>query len=99
MSERNVLRLDINDLSDFQKELHLSKDPNENIKSRFSCNIDKYAWSTHTKVKMVHTAGDGEVTYIASKKFDVLFKSEIHIHTLPIKVKAKYRNKIQICFP
>lgn len=99
MSERNVLKLDIKDLSDFQKELYLSRDPNESIKSRFSCRIDKYAWSTHTKVKMVHTTEDDEVTYISSKKFDTLFKSEMHIRLLPIKVKAKYKGKIQICLP
>lgn len=100
MSERNVLKLDIDSITEFQKELHYSKDPNNNqVKSRFSCVIDKYAWSTHSKAKMIHTADDGEVVYTASKKFDVLFKSEIHINLFPIKVKGKYKGKIQICYP
>jgi len=102
MSERNVLKLDINGLTEFQKELHYSKDPNDKedkVKSRFSCSIDKYAWCTHTKAKMTHSAEEGEVIYTASKKFDVLFKSELHINLLPIKVKEKWRSRFQICYP
>src|SRR5665648_160216 len=100
MSERNVLKLDINGLTEFQKELHYSKDPNDKndkVKSRFSCSIDKYAWCTHTKAKMTHSAEEGEVIYTASKKFDVLFRSETHINLLPIKVKEKWRNSVEIC--
>ncbi len=105
MSERNVLKLDINGLTLFQKELHYpdkDRDPNEEsnrVNSRFSCTIEKNAWSTHTKAKMPHSAEEGEVIYTASKKFDVLFKSEIHINLLPIKVKDKYKKRIQICYP
>jgi hypothetical protein len=101
MTERNVLKLDIESITDFQKELHETNSTNseDRIKSRFSCAIDKYSWSTHTKAKMTHIVEDGEVSYIASKKFDVLFKTELHMTTLPIKVKLKYRNKVQICLP
>ena len=102
MSERNVLKLDINGLTEFQKELHYSKDPNDKkdkVKSRFSCSIDKYAWCTHTKAKMTHSAEEGEVIYTASKKFDVLFKTESHINLLPIKVKEKWKNRFEICYP
>ena len=69
------------------------------VNSRFSCKIEKNAWSTHTKVKMPHTAEGNEVIYVASKKFDVLFKTEMHINLLPIKVKDKYKKRIQICYP
>ena len=129
MSERNVLKLDINSITLFQKELHypdesrtqnelqliqnsqlpdevkgflinqVSNDPNNKVNSRFTCTIEKNAWSTHTKAKMPHSAEEGEVIYTASKKFDVLFKSEIHINLLPIKVKDKYKKWIQICYP
>ncbi len=105
MSERNVLKLDIDGLTSFQKELHYpdpNKDPADplnQVNSRFSCDIEKNAWSTHTKVKMTHSAEEGEVVYTASKKFDVLFGSEIHINLIPIKVKEKYRKRIQICYP
>ena len=81
MSERNVLKLDINGLTTFQKELHYpdpNKDPSDTfnkVNSRFSCDIEKNAWSTHTKVKMTHSAEEGEVVYTNSKKFDVLFLS------------------------
>lgn len=99
MSERNVLKLDINGLTEFQKELHETNNPTETVKSRFACVIDKYAWSTHTKSKMIQSAEEGEVIYTASKKFDVLFRTETHITLLPIKIKEKYRSNIQICYP
>jgi len=105
MSERNVLKLDINGLTLFQKELHYSDasvdptDPKNQVNSRFSCTVEKNAWSTHTKVKMIHSAEEGEVIYTASKKFDVLFGSEMHINLIPIKVTEKWRNTVQICYP
>jgi len=128
MSERNVLKLDIESLTLFQKELHypdegkierelnaiknsgfsdeiknilleIMGNSSNNAKSRFSCTVEKNAWSTHTKVKMPHTAEKEEVIYTASKKYDVLFKSEIHQELLPIKVKDQYKKSIQICYP
>ena len=128
MSERNVLKLDINSLTPFQKELHYPEGNPENeiksvqslnipdelrklfieqisssaknkVNSRFSCVIEKNAWSTHTKCRMAHTAEGNDVIYTASKKFDVLFKSEMHINLIPIKVKDKYKKHIQICYP
>ena len=105
MSESNVLKLDINSITDFQEELHqpnLGSDPNDKknqIKSRFSCTIKKNAWSAHNKVKMSFTAEKSEVIYTSSKKYDVLFGSEMHISLLHIKVKEDYKNKIEICYP
>ena len=107
MSERNVLKLDINGLTDFQKEFHKPNSPNpdpnnnkiEEINSRFSCTIEKYEWSAHTKAKMTHSAEEGEVIYTASKKFDVIFKTSFHIHLVPIAVTEKYRSSIEICYP
>ena len=81
MSERNVLKLDINGLTDFQKELHYpdnhasDKKP-KHINSIFSCIIQKNAWSAHAKAKMNHVKGeDGNVIYTASGKFDVIFNT------------------------
>lgn len=106
MSEENVLKLEINSITDFQKELHYSKDPKDNqdqVNSRFICTLDKYAWCAHTKVKMrprsEHNEEGEEVIYTASKKFDVLFKSEVHINLLPIKVNDKFKSRIEICYP
>lgn len=103
MGEREILKLDINSLPDFQKELHFtnSTDVKDRVYSRFTYMIEKYSWSIHNKVKMFHTlsqnVGD-EVVYTASKKFDVLFKSELHIPLLPIKVRKEYKDIIQICY-
>ena len=100
-----ILRLDVNDLSEFQKELHSSNstDPDDVVYSRFTCVIEKYAWSIHDKVKMAYSILDDkdgyQVIYTASKKFDVLFKTEMSIPLLAIRVKDKYKSNVQICYP
>lgn len=105
MSESNVLKLDINSLTRFQKELHEPdenkdlRDPKNQVNSRFSCNVEKNAWATHTKVKLTHNAEEGQVVYTASKKFDVIFGAELIINLPPIKVKDRYKKRIQICYP
>jgi hypothetical protein len=105
MSESNVLKLDIDSLTEFQKELHEPipgsdpKDPKNHIKSRFSCHVEKSAWSAHTKSKMSYSVEEGEVIYTSSKKYDVLFGSELSIKLLPIKVKEGCKDTVQICYP
>jgi len=99
MNERNVLKLDANKLKHYQKDLHEGSINAPEVESRFSCRIEKQAWSSHMKVKMSHSAEEGEVIYTASKKFDNLFKCEMHIHLLPVKVKDQYKNFIEICYP
>lgn len=99
MSERNVLKLDQTNLKEFQKKLHRGTPENPNINSRFSYAIQKYGWSSHTKVKMSHTAEEGEVVYTASKKYDFLLKCEMIHKLFSIKVKDGYKNRVQICFP
>ena len=100
-----ILRLDINDLSAFQKELHLTKsdNPNDVVFSRFTCTIEKYALSIHDKVKMAYSILDDkdgyQIIYTANKKFDVLFKTEMAIPLLAIKVKDKHQSNVQICYP
>jgi hypothetical protein len=106
MSERNVLKLDIDSLTKFQEELHLPNpnNINEKVNSRFICVLEKNAWSAHTKAKMVHTkvhSGDsdeGEIIYTASKKFDVIFKTSFHINLIPIKVKDDWKDRVEICY-
>ena len=109
MSEsRNILKLDIGSITDFQKDMHLPaptdpNDPNaklEKIDSRFSAIFEKTSWSSHTKVAMSRKEGEmNKVQYTASKKFDFLFKSELRTVAPAIKVREEYGNKVQICWP
>ena len=94
MSELNVLKQEIDSLSEYQKELHAG-----DLNTRFSCDVDKYSWSTHIKVKMAHTVENDEVVYTASKKYDVLLGAEMNIQLLRIRVKDKLKNLVRICYP
>ena len=101
MSETNVLKLDINSLTDFQKDLY-EAGPDESLETRFACDVEKISWSTRTKRRMTtHTVQDdeGEVVYMASKKYDSLLSTELHINLIHIKVKDKYKKRVQICYP
>lgn len=105
---RNVLKLDLDSLSGFQKSLHLpeniinesGQEKQEEIDSRFSIVFDKTSWSTHAKVAMSRSDGEmGKVVYTANKKYDFLFKCEMRTTFLGAKVKDKYKHNTQICLP
>lgn len=100
MSGRNVLKLDRDSISSFQKELYNADKNNPLIGSRFSLDIEKSSQSNHMKVKLDQVPGrEGQIVYTASKKFDSLFKLEAHIPLFPIHVKEKFAKTVSICYP
>lgn len=109
MNELKVLNKDIDSITDFQKSLYnnstsdninlTSDNETDDVNTRFSCAVEKYGWSSHTKLKMVHTIENDEIVYTASKNYDVLFDAEIHIQLLNISVKDDYNNLVRICYP
>lgn len=106
---RNVLKIDLDSLSGFQKILHLpsniinndsNQENHEEIDSRFSVIFDKTSWSTHAKVAMSRSDGEmGKVVFTANKKYDFLFNCEMRTVFPELKVKEKFCSTTQICWP
>ena len=100
-SDKNVLKLEKDKISEFQKELHfqnMSKN-DEPINSRFSAIYEKTSWSIHKKVLMPRTTGkQNEIIYTCNKKYDYLTKSELHTTLPTVRVHEKYKKNVQICW-
>lgn len=94
-----TLKLDISNISNYQKELHFPKNKDEEVGTRFSLDVDKRSQAVHIKEKMEQIpVKEGEVIYIASKKHDSLLKVAAHIQLLPIRVKEQYKNSVSISY-
>ena len=96
---KEIIKLEKQNIAGFQKEMYLPKDDKEKIETRFSLDFTKRAQGNHIKVKLEQIpVKEGEVKYIASKKFDSLLKVAAHITLLPIKVKEEYKKTVTICY-
>lgn len=100
MSGKNVLKLDRDSITKFQKELYNGDKNNPLIGTRFSVDVEKRAQGNHIKVKLDQVPGsEGQIVYTASKKFDSLFKLQAYIPLAPIRVKEQFSKTVQICYP
>jgi hypothetical protein len=107
------LKLDLDSLDGFQRELHITdkelrgdkSEDTEEITSRFSAIFKKTTWSSHGKIPMDVSVSEGKgkdnekiFTFTSSRKFDFLFKSEVKTYTPELKVKPEYKEAVQICW-
>ena len=97
--------------SDLQKQLYFPN-INEELTSRHSYDLSKRSFSSHRKVKMDYlidennnnndennNENNNEITYIVSKKFDSLINCEMITQLPSVKVKDKYKDSVEICYP
>lgn len=99
MAARNVLKMDKDSISEFQKDMYNGTKDAPDIGTRYSLDFEKRAQSNHIKVKLDQVAGkEGEIIYTVSKKFDVLFGLSAFVKLFPIRVKDAYTNSISICY-
>ena len=96
---KQTLKLDRDNITKYQKELHFPNNKNKSVGTRFSLDIECRSQGSHMKEKLVQVpVKEGEITYTASKKFDFLLKLESHVNLIPIKVKEQYKNTVSICY-
>ena len=104
-----IADLDLRQMTPFQSELHYPpKNADKNsqdstVRTPFFHKFDRVSWSTQLPQKMPVTFnqdGESEVcTYEADDKFDYLLNS-YHMQPLPaLRVREKYKDKYQICWP
>lgn len=99
MNNRNLLKLESDSISEFQKQLYNSQNDRDKIGFRFGLDIDRMSQTSHCKSKMEQIPSkDGEIIYTASNKFDFLMKVEAHIQLPKIEVKPEYADTVQICY-
>jgi len=82
--------------NEIQKEMYLPKNKTESVGTRFSMDLDKRSYANHIKEKLTVTSNNEEITYTASQQYDNLLSVTAFINLFSIKVKDKYKKKIQI---
>lgn len=89
----------IDEVKDVLIEL-ADKNNSNQINSRFSHDMQKYAWGVHSKEVLKSYLGNNkdEIIYEVSSKYDTLFATEMHITLLPIRVKEEKRKTVEICY-
>ena len=96
---KQTLKLDRENISKYQKELHFPNNKNKTVGTRFSLDVEPRSQGSHMKEKLVQVpVKEGEVTYTASKKFDSLLKLEAHVNLIPVRVKEQYKSSVSICY-
>ena len=106
LSLHEVAKTDLANISDFQKELHYPKPPingkrdeGDLVRTPFYRKFEKVTWSTQLPGKMAHSENSGKSIFTADPKFDYLNGSYLFLPVPAIRVRARYRERIQICWP
>ena len=99
MTSHQILSLDQEAITDFQKEMYNGTQEHPKVGVRFSLDFEKRTQNNHIKVKLDQVpSSEGQVVYTASAKYDVLFGLSAHIQLPTIRVKESLADKIEICY-
>lgn len=98
----NVCKLDINTMTDFQRELHFPPDgaKESKISSVFSYQIQLSSWGTHIPVRMDCTTNSENHEFNVDPNFDYLMSTTFRQKIPPIVLNDKYKSRgYEICWP
>jgi hypothetical protein len=98
MSGPNVLKIDRDSITLWQKDLCTSNKKDEEIGTRFYNTLEKMGLSSKMDIKLEAIPKEGEVVYTSSKKFDFLHSLKAVIKLNHLKVQDKYKNKVRIAY-
>lgn len=95
----SILKVDMETLHQFQKELHQTKDEKEEITSNFVRVFRKTTYYSHIKDKLHATTIGDNLVFDANNTFDYLSYTELW-QTIPaLRVAKGFEDKIQIAWP
>jgi hypothetical protein len=94
----SVAKLELESITDFQREIHLNKEKDEGISSIFYHEFRKSTWYTHIHARLKCTADDENLEFMANTTFHYL-KYTYMVTELPeIRVKPQYEGQYKICW-
>lgn len=91
-------KLDLLSLTDFQKEIHMTDNVNENIISTFYRSFIKSTWYTTIPLKLQCTMDGDELIYTVNNSFHFLMYSYMTFQLPQIKIKNEYKGKVRIAW-
>lgn len=93
-----VAKEELYSLTDFQREIHVTSDPSENIISNFYKVFIKSTWYSSTPMKLKCTTEGEEVVYTVNDSFHFLIYSYMRFVTPTVSVKQEYKGKVRIAW-
>lgn len=95
----SVAKLDLESLKEFQNELHLAENEDEEITSNFYREFRKTTWYTHMPVRLKATANENQIVYSVNNTFHWLRYVYMRQHFPALRVKKEFEGRIMICWP
>src|SRR5438270_1548625 len=96
-----IAKLDLDTISQFQRELHDESPSGEGdgVTSNFLREFRKTTWYTHLPAKLKCNVDGNDLVYTANNTFHYLMYTYMRQFFPALRVKEKYRDRIQICWP
>lgn len=89
-------RTELDSLTDFQREIHLTKDMNEHIISGFHRVFYKCTWHVTIPAKLKCAEDGDEVSYVVNNSFHFLAYSYMRFVSPPVSVKQEFKGKVRM---
>lgn len=93
-----IAKEELNSLTDFQKEIHITSDLSEEIVSNFYKTFTKSTWYSSLPMKLKCTPDGEEVVYPVNNSFHFLMYSYMRFVLPAIKVKQEFRGRVRIAW-
>lgn len=94
----NAARVDIESITDFQKDLYFPDDTDTKFDSYFTPAPSHMTWSTHVPNKFKCSTENEYYIFTPDMKFHYLMYTVLRQKLPYIRVKKQYRDKVQICW-
>jgi hypothetical protein len=93
-----IAKVDLETLTDFQKELHITNNPTEEIMTVFIKTQEKTTWHSRVPMKLSSNETNGVITYTANNTFDRIEYVDLICDIPALQVKKEFKDTIRICW-
>lgn len=93
-----IAKEELNSLTDFQREIHVTSDLSEDIISNFYRAFIKSTWYSSIPMKLKCTTDGDEVIYTVNHSFHFLMYSYMCFTLPPVRVKSEYKGRVRIAW-
>ena len=89
---------ELNSLTDFQRDIHVTTNLSEDIISNFYRTFIKSTWYSSIPMKLKCTTDGDEVVYSVNNSFHFLMYSYMRFMLPPVRVKSEYKGRVRIAW-
>lgn len=89
---------ELESLTEFQREIHVTSSLAEEIASNFYRNFVKSTWYSSVHMKLKCTTDGDEIVYAVNNSFHFLMYTYMRANLPPVRVKPEYKNRVRIAW-